>query len=74
MNTSIAGYNALYLTTNPLPIDWATTESRLVTNGLVPPGGAFSTDGFGNAWVADPAGAAPVMCVTSTSLQHAPPR
>jgi general secretion pathway protein G len=68
VNTSIAAYNALYLTTNPLPPDWATIEARLVSNGLLPAGGAFSSDGFGDAWVAHPAGATPVMQVTSSSL------
>ncbi len=65
---AIDAYNALFLTTNPLPANWTTIYSRLVTNGLLPNGAGYDTDGWGLPYVPDPAGAMPVTKVTSSAL------
>lgn len=65
---AIDAYNALYLTTNPLPANWSTIYSRLISNGLLPPGAGYDTDGWAQAYVPDPPGAVPVTRVSSSSL------
>jgi prepilin-type N-terminal cleavage/methylation domain-containing protein len=68
INVAILHYNATYLTTNPLPANWSTIYSRLVTTGFLPSGGGLDVDGWGVAFVPDPAAATPVVKVTSSSL------
>ena len=65
---AIDAWNALYLSTNPLPPNWATIYSTLVANGFLPASAGYDTDGWGNAYEPDPAGAAPVTQVTSTAF------
>lgn len=65
---AIDAYNAVNLVSSPLPANWASIYSSLISNGLLPPAGGYDTDGWGNAYQPDPLGAVPVTRVTSSSL------
>lgn len=68
VNQAILQYNAVYLATNPLPPNWTTVHARLVSTGYLPSGSGLDVDGWGAPFVPNPAGAMPVVQITSSSL------
>ncbi len=68
INRAIDHYNAQYLSTSPLPANYATVVSRLVSNGFLPSSPDYDADAWGNAFVEDPLGGTPVVEVTSTAF------
>ncbi len=71
LNRAIGLYNAQYLPDDPLSTKYSTLLSRLVSTGFLPAAVAYQVDGWGNAFVSDPAGKSPVVAVSSTSLASA---
>jgi len=67
VNAAIVQYNAVNLATNPLPGNWASAYSQLVSSGYLPLGGPERDDAWGAAFVGDPA-VQPLSRVTSTNL------
>jgi len=67
INAAILAYNDAYLPGTPLPANWTTILSTLISEGyLQPEGGAYATDGWGNAYEPVPAAATPVVRVRSS--------
>lgn len=69
VNRAIGSYNARYLPGSPLPTRYSNLLSRLVSRGLLPATTPFAADGWGAAFVPDPAGRSPVVAVTSVNLR-----
>jgi len=71
VNQAIAHYNASFLVADPLPANWAVAFSKLTNPslGILPNDADFSQDGWGDAFVEDPLGVAPVVRVTSSNMQ-----
>ncbi len=68
LNQAITLYNATWLATAPLPLDWSSARALLVSHGYLPNDPAWDSVGWGVAYSADPAGVTPVVRVRSTSL------
>lgn len=68
INQAVTLYNGAYEATDPLPADYPALIARLVATGFLPDTTAFDLDGWGIAFIEDPAGGTPVVRVTSTSL------
>lgn len=68
VDRAIQLYNASWLTTDPLPADYSALLDKLVARGYLPAAAPFELDGWGDAFVPDPAGLTPVVQVTSTHL------
>lgn len=68
LNNAIALYNAAYQATDPLPADFAQVYARLTTTGFLPADADFQQDAWGQPFVEDPLGQAPVVRVGSSSL------
>lgn len=64
LNAAIARYNVLFPDA-PLPAAHADRVDDLVAAGLLPAATPYLVDGWGDAYVADPPGASPVVAVTS---------
>lgn len=67
VNAAIVQYNSVNLATNPLPGNWASAYSQLVSSGYLPLGGPEQNDAWGTALVGDP-GVSPLSRVTSSNL------
>lgn len=67
VNVAITQYNAVYLSTEPLPATWSAAYAQLVSRGYLPLGGPEEEDAFGAAFVGDPS-ASPLVRVTSSNL------
>jgi len=68
LNRAIGLYNAQYLPDDPLSTKYGTLLTRLVSTGFLPDAGPYQTDGWGSAFVPDPAGKSPVVAVASVNL------
>ena len=68
INNAIAAYNSEHLIDSPLPANYASIRSKLVGSGALPSAAMFETDAWGDAFVADPFGASPVVKVASANL------
>jgi general secretion pathway protein G len=69
INIAISAYNALNLPSSPLPSDYASIKSTLVSGGYLPGStSAYDTDGWGSAYAPDPPGGSPVVAVASPNL------
>jgi general secretion pathway protein G len=69
INAAIGAYNALNLPGSPLPSDYPSILSTLVTGGYLPGGtSAYDTDGWGSAYAPDPPAASPVVAVASPNV------
>jgi len=68
VNRAIGQYNTSWLATDPLPANYSTILSKLVTKGYLPASEPFATDGWGDALVPDPVGRTPVVQVGSIHL------
>jgi general secretion pathway protein G len=68
INQAITLYNAQYQASAPLAANYAAIVSALVGRGFLPSSTAWATDGWGSAYVADPANRTPVVRVTSINL------
>jgi hypothetical protein len=68
INRAIALYNGKLQFTEPLPSDWSRALDQLVAKGYLPERKAFEIDGWGGAFVADPAGKEPLVRVISPAL------
>ena len=66
INQAITLYNGVTPALPALSTIWSTAFSQLVGQGLLPNDTAYSMDGWGDAFQADPAGMAPVVRVRST--------
>lgn len=67
VNAAIVQYNSVNLATNPLPGNWSSAYSQLVSSGFLPIGGPERDDAWGAPFVGDPP-VAPLSRVTSTNL------
>ncbi len=68
VNGAITRYNAKWLGTDPLPASYSSLLSKLVFSGYLPATAPYGVDGWGDAFVADPAGLTPVVKVGSTNM------
>jgi prepilin-type N-terminal cleavage/methylation domain-containing protein len=68
INQAITLYNGVNLPDNPLSTSYSKILSDLALAGLLPSGAGFETDGWGDAYVSDPAGKTPVVRVGSIHL------
>ena len=68
LNQAIGHYNALNSGSLPLPIHFDELLSLLVTNGFLPEREGFTSDGWGQPFVADPPRKSPVVRVQSPSM------
>ncbi|TAJ18478.1 MAG: prepilin-type N-terminal cleavage/methylation domain-containing protein [Planctomycetota bacterium] len=68
INQAVRAYNAQYLTSAPLSATWSSALARLVATGYLPNDPNLASDGFGSAFVADPAGLAPVVRFKSSHV------
>jgi prepilin-type N-terminal cleavage/methylation domain-containing protein len=68
LNHAVALYNQLYQVTEPLPANYPVVYRALVSRGLLPQDDDFLYDGWGQTFVADPPGQAPVVRLTSRSF------
>ena len=68
VNQAIRLYNAQYLPGAPLSTKYATLLQTLVSKGFLPASAPYASDGWGKAFVPDPAGKSPVVAVTSVNL------
>jgi prepilin-type N-terminal cleavage/methylation domain-containing protein len=68
INQAVRAYNAQYLVSSPLSSTWSTAFTRLVTTGYLPNDPNLASDGWGSAFVADPAGQAPVVRFKSSQV------
>jgi hypothetical protein len=68
INQAITRYNGQYLPDDPLPTKYGTLLARLVATGFLPASTPYAQDGWGSAFVPDPAGKSPVVAVTSANL------
>lgn len=66
-------YNGLRGADRPLPGSWSAALTRLVDAGLLTDHDTYATDAWGNPYVAEPDGVAPLVRVVSTSVGAAPP-
>ena len=66
INLAIERYNAQYQD-SPLPADYQSLYSRLVSTGFLPGTPDYRTDAWGQTYVADPGGVSQVVAVTSDS-------
>lgn len=67
VNAAIVQYNSVNLASNPLPGNWSSAYSQLVSSGYLPIGGPEANDAWGTAFVGDPA-VSPLSRVTSSNL------
>jgi hypothetical protein len=65
----VALYNAQYMATNPLPLNWRTALAQLVARRFLPTAAPYQQDGWNQAYVPDPAGRLPVVKITSVNLR-----
>lgn len=68
VNQAIQHYNAVWLSDDPLPASYGSLLSKLVAKGYLPSTAPFSTDGWGDAFVADPPTLMPVVKVKSVNF------
>ncbi len=68
INQAVVHYNAQYLSTDPLPPNWAAAFSKLVARGFLPSSQAYQLDAWGQSYVEDPVASSPVVRITSPSL------
>lgn len=69
INQAIIQYNATYLSIDPLPPTWSLALNKLIAQGYLPAGAnEYAFDAWGDAYLADPAGAMPVVQATSANL------
>lgn len=68
LNDAIRGYNARYLPDAPLSSTLSSLLSRLVATKFLPDSTPFQADGWGDPFVADPAGKSPVVALASSNL------
>jgi general secretion pathway protein G len=68
VNQAIQLYNAVWLSTDPLPASYSSLLSKLVSRGYLPSAPPFSTDGWGDAFVVDPPSLTPAVKVTSSNF------
>lgn len=68
VNTAVQVWNARFLATDPLPASYPVIYAKLTSAGYLPLGAGYDVDGWGDAFVPDPIGAAPVVRVGSTNL------
>jgi len=67
INEAVLAYNEVHLPGTSLPTNWSSALSILISKGyLQPEGGAYATDGWGNAYEPFPAGTTPVVRIRST--------
>ncbi len=69
VNQAIALYNGAYGEAEPLPARWMGVHGRLVARGFLPDGDRYLVDGWGDAFVEDPPGGAPVVRVQSVNAE-----
>jgi len=68
INLAVVHYNAQYLSTDPLPANYAVAYSKLVSRGFLPASTDYQVDAWGNAYVEIPLGGSPVVEITSTAF------
>ena len=69
LNLAVVLYNGTYMSTDPLPTTWSQALNKLVSRGYLPVGVAeYSTDAWGDSYEPNPAGAMPVVQVSSPNL------
>ncbi len=69
INAAIQAYNAVNLPSSPLPSDYPSILSTLVTGGYMPGGtSTYDADGWGSAYAPDPPAGSPVGAVASPNV------
>ena len=68
VNRAIGAYNSLYLTSDPLPLDYIAMRKKLVAAKVLPDDASYAGDAWGLGFVANPAGKLPVVKVDSPKL------
>lgn len=68
INQAVRAYNGQYLQSSPLSSTWSSALARLVSTGYLPNDPKLAADGWGSAFVADPAGLAPVVRFKSSHV------
>lgn len=68
INQAITLYNGTNLPDDPLPTSYVQILTELILAGLLPSGGGYDDDGWGDAYIVSPAGQAPVVRVGSSNL------
>lgn len=68
LNQAITLYNATWMSSAPLPLDWSSARALLVSHGYLPDDTAWDADAWGVPYTADPPGVTPVVRLRSDSL------
>ena len=68
INRAIEQYNQTFLTSDPLPAEYALLLQKLVTRGFLPAAEPWAVDGWGAPFEPSPAGATPVVRVASETI------
>lgn len=68
LNQAIRLYNGVHQASDPLPVTWKTALAKIVAKGFLPSSTDHRTDAWGDAYVAKPAGLAPLVEIRSTHL------
>ena len=69
INQAVSLYNAQYMVSAPLPLNWRTALNRLVARRFLPAGTTYLGDGWNQNYVADPSNRTPVVKITSVNLR-----
>ena len=68
VNQAIQLYNATWLASDPLPANYTTILTKLVSRGYLPSSAGFAVDGWGAPLVPAPLGLSPVVQISSANL------
>ncbi|MEM7518527.1 MAG: hypothetical protein AAF368_16590, partial [Planctomycetota bacterium] len=68
INAAVLSYNNANMMSPALPASWTTILNRLVTENYLPTAAPYQTDAWGDDYVEDPPGMAPVVRIGSANL------
>ena len=68
INAALQSYNSLHLAEFPLPANFASIQSTLVSTGFLPDSVLYQKDAWGDSYVEDPLGSTPVVRIKSIHI------